>query len=292
MDPSHDILILGCGYTGQRVAQSFLAGGSRVMATTRHPEGLRHLREAGAEVLTIEEVPKQIRPGMLVLHSIPYVDPASGVDVVNMLETATNRGCAPHRVVYLGTTGVYGEHPLVDETTPTGTFRPFDAEKMQARLVEEQRVLKGSWVQAGGSSLVLRPAAIYGPGRGVHLSIQKGTYTPGENYISRIHVDDLATHAVAGLLSTVTGAYPVADELPCTTREIYEFCAQLLGLPMVSATTVGGPSGRISSNRRVDGSAIRRLLAIGLRYPTYREGIPAAIAVERRDVERAEAAQE
>ena len=86
--------------------------------------------------------------------------------------------------------------------------------------------------------------------------------------MSRIHVDDLATHVEAALLSDVTGAYPVADEEPCTPRELAAFCSQILGKPIEPRPA--------RSNRRVDGSAIRRALGVTLQYPTYREGYAAA----------------
>ena len=54
----------------------------------------------------------------------------------------------------------------------------------------EQAIAAGPW-----STLILRPAAIYGPGRGVQVSLPLGEYHPGENFVSRIHADDLAGHA-------------------------------------------------------------------------------------------------
>jgi hypothetical protein len=92
----------------------------------------------------------------------------------------------------------------------------------------------------------------------------------GDNIISRIHVDDLAVHVEAALLSDVTGAYPVADEEPCAAREIAEFCGAV-------ATPGVPPLNTRVTNRRVDGSAIRRLLGITLIYPSYRVGIPASL---------------
>jgi nucleoside-diphosphate-sugar epimerase len=175
----------------------------------------------------------------------------------------------PARVVYLSTTGVYGMAQAVDETTVPAAPR---TNRELARVSEEQAVLSGPW-----SALVLRPAAIYGPGRGVHASMRAETFRLSGDFVSRIHVDDLAAHCVAGLLSSVTGAYPVADEKPCTSREIAEYCAELMSLPVPEAL------GEIRrANRRVDGSAIRRLLGIQLRYPSYREGIAACLAEEAR----------
>ena len=194
-----------------------------------------------------------IEPGCLVLHSIP---PEGAPDVVSLL------GDAPARVVYLSTTGVYGSAHVVDETTEVD----WSSERARVRLEAEQEIAKGPW-----STLILRPAAIYGPGRGVHESVRRGTYPPGENFISRIHVDDLAAHAEAALLSDLTGAFPVADEEPCTSREIAEFCATLLGVALPEGP-VATP--RIFGDRKVDGSAIRKLLGVTLQYPSYRTGIP------------------
>jgi nucleoside-diphosphate-sugar epimerase len=161
--------------------------------------------------------------------------------------------------VYISSTAVYGNEEIVNETTPVQG--PSD------RLNAEQEVIEGPW-----TSLILRPAAIYGPGRGAHESVRKGTYRAGNNYISRIHVDDLAAHIEAGLFSTITGAWPVADEEPCTSKEMAEFCAKLLNVPIPQNNT-----GRLTTNRRVDGTAIRQALGIHLKYPSYRVGIPACL---------------
>lgn len=227
--------------------------GARVIATSRDP---RKLAGLGVEAIRVEEVSRVIPPGSLVLHSIP---PERSLDIVALL------GDAPARVVYLSTTGVYGSAKIVDEATPADE----SSERARIRLEAERQVQAGPW-----STLILRPAAIYGPGRGVHESVRLGTYPPGENFISRIHVDDLAAHAEAALLSDITGAYPVADEEPCTSREIAEFCANLLGVELPKGP-VATP--RVFGDRKVDGSAIRRLLGVRLQYPSYRTGIPAAI---------------
>ncbi len=256
----HHILILGCGFTGQRVARRFLARGCQVTATTRAPARLAALTRLGASVITLDHLAAHLNSGVLVLHSIPPPEP---VDLLDAL------GAAPARVVYLSTTAVYGSATHVDATTPVDS----KSDRARPRLAAEQRVTAGPW-----SSLILRPAAIYGPGRGVQESLPRGAYYAGDNYVSRIHVDDLAAHAEAALLSDLEGAYPVADEEPCTTREIADFCARLLNLPSVPQPAPGSKA-RATSNRRVDGSAIRRALGITLTYPSYRTGIPASLAI-------------
>lgn len=205
-----------------------------------------------------------VEPGMRVLHSIPTL--AGGVDreAVECL-----RGAA--RVVYLSTTGVYGDAMEVDETTPV---QPRTG-RQRARVRTEEAVLGGPW-----SGMVLRPAAIYGPGRGIHVAMARGEFFlagDGGNYVSRIHVDDLAAAAEAALLADIEGAWPVADGHPCTSREIAEFCARLLGLPVPESRGVDELSETRRANRRVNGAAVLRRLGITLRYPSYREGIPASL---------------
>ena len=233
------------------LAARLLARGARVTATTREPERLAGL---GANVIRLEQVREHVQPGMLVVHAIP---PSGPQDLLEPL------GDAPARIVYISSTAVYGTAEVVDAGTPVD----WQNEKARTRLLAEKAVAAGPW-----SSLILRPAAIYGPGRGAHESVRRGAYFAGDNYVSRIHVDDLAAQVEAGLYSSLTGAFPVADDEPCTSREMAEFCARLLGVPAPA-----GGGGRVTGNRRVDGSAIRKALCIPLMYPTYRVGIPACL---------------
>ena len=273
MDREAKVIILGCGYTGQRVASRFLQRGSPVLVTARHPAGLQDLQSQGAEVLLLEAGTTSkiaIPRGALVLHSIPVIDSPEGPreNTAQLLAAFTEE---PGRLVYLSTTGVYGAQRDVDETTQPRAV----TERERLRLQAEDAVLREPW-----SSLVLRPAAIYGPGRGIHVAMQQGRFQlagQGDNFVSRIHVDDLAAHVEAALLSDVTGAYPVGDELPCTSREIAGFCSRLLNVPMPPSAATDRLHETRRADRRVDGRAIRTRLGITLRYPTYREGIPASL---------------
>jgi nucleoside-diphosphate-sugar epimerase len=175
------------------------------------------------------------------------------------------------RLVYLSTTGVYGDAFEVNESTPVAPRHRREV----LRTEEEQAVLAGPW-----KGIVLRPAAIYGPGRGIHESMKEGTYRlmgDGSNFISRIHVDDLAALAEAALYSDLEGAYAAADAEPCPAREIAEFCSRLLDLPMPPGVGSLPADDTRRSNRRVDGGRILALLGISLRYPSYRTGIPASL---------------
>lgn len=277
----HDdqVVILGCGYTGRRVAERLRARGVPVLATTRTPEKLSTLAQLEARVIrlevrepsTLKALAPAVAPGARVVHSIPVVSSGgTPLDPTPLLLEAL--GAKPSRVIYLSTTGVYGGRVDVDETTPAAP----DGEAERLRLAAEQAIARGRW-----SSLILRPGAIYGPGRGVHESIRRGRYRlvgDGSNSVSRIHVDDLAEIVLAGLDSTVAGTFPVADEEPCTAREMAEFCAELLGMTLPPSVAPDEVHHTRRANRRVDGSAIRGALGVKLRFPSYRIGVRAALA--------------
>lgn len=274
------VTILGCGFTGIRVAQALLQQGVEVIATSRNPG---NLPLPGALTLPFDalnpkdilRLPTLVAAADAILCSIPTLRQGPNwIEAVPELMQAI-RGAVP-RVIYLSTTGVYGPQHRIDEHTQPQPVTPRERYRVEA----EQSVLSSCELP-----LILRPAAIYGPGRGVHTSLLQGKYRltgDGSNYISRIHVDDLAAHVLAALHQPqVTGAWPVADEHPCTQREMASFCADLLGLPLPPSAPPDANSETLRANRRVDGSAIRHRLGISLRYPSYREGVPAALAAER-----------
>ncbi|MDQ6664621.1 MAG: NAD-dependent epimerase/dehydratase family protein [Acidobacteriota bacterium] len=278
------VLILGCGFTGCRLARSLLARNIGLTVTTRNPSRLQWIADAGGEVLALDlsnhesagRLRQAVRSETRVLHSIPPVPTPAGVidptpRLLHALHALERRAS---RIVYLSTTGVYGAAREVDEHTLPAPRTGRETLRVSA----EQSV-----AAAFRSHLILRPAAIYGPGRGVQAAMQAGTFhLPGDGrkYVSRIHVQDLASLAEAALFSEVTGAFPVADDDPCTSREIAEFCARLLNLPMPGGVPAEEVGETRRADRRVDGSAIRRALGVELLYPSYRVGIPACLAVD------------
>lgn len=259
--------ILGCGYTGRRVARALAARGERVFATVKRRgpppiEGVEFLPASQAGSL-----PAALR----VLHSVPLQRNENGEwndPTPTLLEPLRGRA---ERIVYLSTTGVYGAAFEVNERTVPSPRGPRERLRLEAEDAVEA---------AAPSALILRPAAIYGPGRGVHESVRTGTFRllgDGSNFISRIHVDDLAALTLRALDSSLTGRYPVADLHPCPSREIAEFCAKLVGAPMPSSATREELTETRRNNRKVDGRAILRALDYELLYPSYLQGIPASL---------------
>jgi nucleoside-diphosphate-sugar epimerase len=252
------------------VARLLADTGASVICTNRgkaDTPGVTNLIADSTGQIGVRELLTHLKPGMIVLHSIP--EPSGTEGLLEYL-----RPFRPSRVVYLSTTGVYGNTQCVDEMTSPAP----ETEREKARLHTEGLVVSGPW-----PSLILRPAAIYGPHRGIHTWAQRGVFRPppgGNRVISRIHVDDLADHVVAGLKSEITGAFPVADEEPCTSLELAEWTAEFLGKTLqLDEEQVGWNSNR-ADGRRVSGEGYRRRLGLRLRFPTFRQGVPACLEEE------------
>jgi len=246
------VIVLGLGFTGQRLARRLLREGVPVCAAVRGVKRFRELADAGLILSELTpETAGSLPKNAILAHLIPPV--ASLKPFVTEL--------APSRIVYVSSTGVYGDQFEVNEETSPS---PND-ERGQVRLEEEQWIAAGPW-----TSLILRAAAIYGPGRGVHVALREGRVPRGggSGIVSRIHVDDLAAIIHAGLFSGVERAWPVADDDPCSTAEIAASLS-MESLANNSQITIPG--------RRVDGRKIREKLGIELTHPSWRTGIPASL---------------
>jgi nucleoside-diphosphate-sugar epimerase len=259
------VIILGLGFTGQRLARRLLREGVQTYGAVRDVKRFRDLADAGLALselrLDCPGVPALPKQAILVNLIPPLTEPE------NTGLRATIEELEPRRIVYVSSTGVYGDQVDVSAKTPV---QPND-DRGRRRLEEERRVMR--W-----PSLILRAAAIYGPNRGVHAAMRGGKMprSAGSGIVSRIHVEDLAAIIQAGIFSDLEGAWPVADEDPCSSAEIAVWCSKVLKmaeLPLIVDE-------RGIAGRRVDGTEIREKLGIKLAYPSWRAGVPASLAEE------------
>jgi nucleoside-diphosphate-sugar epimerase len=260
-------LILGCGYAGQAVARLLAGRGERVLGTFRQAGEEWAVSAAGAEPILLDADDPRAREalpgrfagegeGLRVLVAFPPARLAAGGERTGGLLGALRGRIA--RVVQLSSSVVYGDAARVDAATAAAPSSP----RGELYLDAERSVAEGPW-----SSLVLRTAAIYGPGRGL-LADELPRFTHARSLdavVSRIHVADLAAIVVAALGSRVEGAWPVADEEPASGRELL---AAWSGTAWERGDRPDPPG-----SRRVDGTAIARELGVVLRYRSYRDAI-------------------
>lgn len=193
----------------------------------------------------------------------------------------------PERVIYISTSGVYGDHQgsRVDEQTPP---RP-GTERARRRLAAEQS-LQGWARQHRVDCVILRVGGIYGPGRLPLQRLRQGMpvlrpdLAPPTN---RIHADDLAqvcqAAARAGGQCTI---YNVCDSEASTMSEYFLAVAEQAGLPPPRQIDWQQAESELSpamlsflhESRRMDNGKLLRELDIRLDYPTLAEGLAACFA--------------
>jgi nucleoside-diphosphate-sugar epimerase len=132
---------------------------------------------------------------------------------------------------------------------------------------------------------VFRLPGIYGPGRSALDRVAEGRARRidlPEQVFSRVHVDDIASGVIAGLVAP-PGAYNLADDLPASQNAVIDEACRLLRVeppPLRSLDEAGlSPQARAfyAENRRVANCKARRVLGWQPAYPTYREGLRAIL---------------
>jgi nucleoside-diphosphate-sugar epimerase len=195
----------------------------------------------------------------------------------------------PRRIVYLSTTGVYGNRDgkRVNERSAP---RPESA-RAERRLAAEQ--LLADWcTEKGTTAVVLRVPGIYGPGRlGTERlreampAIRDKEAHPG----NRIHVDDLATCCIAALSPAVPdGIYNVGDGDHRSGTWFSNEVARQAGLPLPPSISYAEAQESFSpmrlsflgESRVVDTTKMREALGVTPKYPDAADGIAASLAEE------------
>jgi nucleoside-diphosphate-sugar epimerase len=283
------LFCFGCGYTATTLARRLLSVGWQVRGTVRSPAKAEELRAQGIEPHLFRRDQPLADPATTlagVTHLLTSIAPDADGDPVLAAHLADLQAVAGLAWAgYLGTTGVYGDHAgaWVDETTPI--------EPTVARADRRARA-EAAWLQGGLPIHVFRLAGIYGPGRNAFVNLRHGTahriVKPGQ-YFSRIHVDDIATTLQASIARPNPGRiYNVCDDEPAPPQDIVTHAARLQGIApppeQPYATASLSPMARTFylDNRRVRNARIKHELGVTLRYPTYREGLQALLAIDGR----------
>lgn len=226
--------------------------------------------------------------GDALLHCAPppptgTTDPRTG----HLLAALETRGILPARVVYVSTSGVYGDcgGARVDESR---AVHP-QTDRAKRRVDAERRL--ALWCSARGVALViLRVPGIYAADRLPLARLRAGTPVLRDEddvYTNHIHAEDLADIVVRALEDAApAGTYNTSDDSEMRMGDWLDLVAERAGLPRPPRIARSEASARIepgllsfmSESRRLVNRRLKEGLGVRLRYPTVREGLPALVA--------------
>ena len=275
------LLIIGCGDVALR-AIPLLKKGYRVFALVRDPSRRAGLRALGVIPLhgDLDDRASLSRISGLadaVLHLAP--PPNTGIQDTRTrnLLSALSQAKPPERLVYISTSGVYGDcgGAWVDETRPVNAASP----RAQRRMNAEMQIR--DWSKRNRvNACILRVPGIYAADRLPLARLQQGT--PGiiaseDSYTNHIHADDLAHICAAALRhGKPCRVYHASDDSQLKMGEYFDEVADAFGLPHVprisraEAQRVLPPMllSFMNESRRLTNQRMKRELRVQLSYPS------------------------
>jgi nucleoside-diphosphate-sugar epimerase len=286
MGQSPHLFCFGLGYSATFLARRLFAQDWRVSCTCRTSEKQAALRLLGIEAHRFDRnhpLPDALATLRQATHLLSSVPPDAQGDPVIDLHRAEIDAVAPTLkwIGYLSTTGVYGDRAggWVDETS---ALQP-SGERGRRRLVAEQ-----DWLSLQQPAHLFRLAGIYGPQSSALDSVREGrarrVIKPGQVF-SRIHVEDIAQVLEASIKRPDPGAaYNVCDDDAAPPADVVTFACALLNVapppevPFAQADLSPMARSFYDDNKRVSNARIKKELGVALRYPSYRDGLPAILA--------------
>ena len=278
-------LIIGCGDTGVRVAARAVAAGEEVVGVVRSAASAARVRAVGARALTLDLDGD--------LSALPACDrlfyfappPREGETDTRMATALAALPSLPEYVVYISTSGVYGDcgGAWATETQP---LRPGTARAR--RRVDAERQIRA----LRGDAIVLRAPGIYGPDR---LPVDRRR--AGEpilddaagGWSNRVHIDDLAEYAwQAGGTRWAHGVYNACDGQPTRLGIFYDTLADMLGLERPARIGWDEAETRFSAmrlsflreSRRLSNARLVADSGIAPHFTDFRDGLAASLRAQ------------
>ena len=229
--------------------------------------------------------PETLRPpaAEALLHCAP--PPAEGeadTRTANLLAALEKGRILPARVVYVSTSGVYGDcgGARVDESRPLAPRLP-----RARRRVDAERRLTHWCLERAIALVVLRVPGIYAAGRLPLERLRAGTpvlRAQDDVYTNHIHADDLAAIVCRALQADApAGVYNASDDTELKMGDWFDLVADRHGLPrppriareQAERTIPPGLLSFMSESRRLDNRRLKAQLQLRLRFPTVHEGL-------------------
>ncbi len=288
----HKTVLIGCGDIARRISK-IIDNKSIIYGLSRSPEKFPALRAAG-----ITPIPGDLdKPDTLhrlagLADTVIHLAPPPPVDRTaheqhdgrtpadtrtRHLLAALSRGKRPRTLIYISTSGVYGDckGARVDETHPASPLNS----RAKLRLDAERQIRR--WARRNKvSARILRVPGIYAEDRLPLDRLKKGTpaiIASEDGYTNHIHADDLARCVLAALRHGRTGRiYHTVDDSNLRMGEYFDAVADSFLLPRpprisrAEAQQVLSPMllSFMNESRQLDNRRMKQELKVSLLHPT------------------------
>lgn len=270
-----NLLIVGCGDLGRRLAERAAEFGYQTTGVRRQPpeKSPSHLTYVAADTAHLSQLERALASSfnVVVVTMTPSERSDEGyhrayVQTCENLTTALqNQLQSPRLVLFVSSTGVYAQNDgsWVDETSVTEPER-FNGKRL---LEAEQRI-----AHCGFAHCIVRFSGIYGPGRNQLLNqVKQGRASLKARYSNRIHSEDcvgILLHLMERQRRNqpVDNLYVASDDEPAPTAEVVNWLSMKLGTNKARFEPDESNLGKRCSNQRLKATGYE------FRYPDYRAG--------------------
>lgn len=289
------ILIIGCGDIALRTAP-LLRKRFRILGLCRHQKNAVRLRSYGivpisGDLDNPDSLTKLTGTAHLVLHLAP--PPNQGLrdtrtkHLLSALSRSTgNRpGILPQRLIYISTSGVYGDchGALIDETR---MIHP-DSDRAMRRADAEKQLR--NWCKRTAAAVsILRVPGIYATDRLPLTRLHNGhpvIVDAEDGYTNHIHAEDLARIIGAAIrYGKPNRIYHACDDSHFKMGAYFDLVADYFDLPRPPRITRIAAQKQLSpgmlsfmnESRRLQNHRMKHELRVKLLFPTVQEGIDSA----------------
>ena len=274
-------VIAGAGYTGLSVIKRLSKENTTYISRTKHD-----FPDCNCKIIDLDNEinPIKLETPYVLLYTIPP-NPSMDIDI-RLSSLLKNISPSPKRIVYMSTSGVYGNQDgkLINELIKPNP----KTNRAKKRLAAEQFLYH--WCSIKNIELIiLRVSGIYGPDRLGLDRIDKDFTIINEHETTssnRIHIEDLTTCCIAALENiNASGIYNISDgDFRSNTWFIKKLC-ELKNLPPPKEikreeALSSWSKKRISfleESRCLDTKKLHKELKIKLLYGNAEKGIKASI---------------
>jgi len=274
------LLIAGCGYLGQAVAELLIVNGWEVEGWTNSTDSAQSLSTKAYPVLAVDvSQADQVLARKGDFDTVIHCASTRGGDTDSYqriyFDGAQNliQRFGSSRILFTSSTSVYAQKSgeWVTEESPA------EPKHESATILREAEDLV-----LANRGTVIRLGGIYGPGRSAllrkYLSGDAIFDSENDRFVNQIHREDAAV-AIRLLLNRQESPgeiYNVVDDHPILQSECYRWLAAKLNRPLPAAGRSTSKRKRGDSNKRVSNAKLREIDWTP-RYPNFAKGMEESV---------------